>query len=146
MASTKPAMLSSLPVVSQVSAYLSPFCTEQYQTMMPSRSCLTASRASFMMNRELVDPLAPSRILSFGTSTWKIFVLENVTIKYTSASYPDGESFPLRGPRGVVLDIEERLVALVDHQPYGIGETVASAAFIPACVNNITLGLNLRGN
>lgn len=69
MASTKPAMLSSLPVVSQVSAYLSPFCTEQYHTMMPSRSCLTASRASFMMNRELVEPLAPSRIRSFGTST-----------------------------------------------------------------------------
>ena len=56
MASTKPAMLSSLPVVSQVSAYLRLFWTEQYQTMMPSRSCLTASLASFKMNLELVEP------------------------------------------------------------------------------------------
>ena len=87
MASTKPAMLSSRPVVSQVSAYLRPFCTEQYHTMMPSRSwvsssldhhhqnhhlpltCRTASLASFMMCLLEVEPFAPSRIRSLGTST-----------------------------------------------------------------------------
>ena len=93
MASTKPAMLSSRPVVSQVSAYLRPFCTEQYHTMMPSRSCVsssldhhpqrhlhnehhylpltcrTASLASFMMCLLEVEPFAPSRIRSLGTST-----------------------------------------------------------------------------
>ena len=93
MASTKPAILSSRPVVSQVSAYLRPFCTEQYHTMMPSRSwvsssldhhpqrqrhiimiispltCRTASLASFMMCLLEVEPFAPSRIRSLGTST-----------------------------------------------------------------------------
>ena len=69
MASTKPAMLSSRPVQSQLAAYLRPFCTEQYQTMIPSRSCFTDSLANFKICLELVDPLAPRRILFFGTST-----------------------------------------------------------------------------
>ena len=143
MASTKPAMLSSLPVVSQVSAYLSPFCTEQYHTMMPSRSCLTASRASFMMNRELVDPLAPSKILSLGTSTCKKKFLK---MNYCAKTHPYGESLPLRGAGGEVLDVEEGLVPLVDHKPDGVGQAVAGAACVPARVNNITLSLNLGGN
>ena len=61
-------------------------------------------------------------------------------------TYPDGESFPLTGASSVVLDVEEGLVPLVDHQTDGVGETVTGAALVPARVNNITLGLNLGGN
>ena len=74
MASTKPAMLSSLPVQSQVAAYFRPFWTEQYQTITPRRSCLTASLASLRISLELELPFSPSRILSLGTSTYKISV------------------------------------------------------------------------
>ena len=69
MASTKPAMLSSRPVQSQVAAYLRPFCTEQYHTITPSRFCFTDSLASFRMSLELELPFSPSRIRSLGTST-----------------------------------------------------------------------------
>ena len=64
-------------------------------------------------------------------------------MKFRLTSYPDGESFPLAGASSVVLHVEEGLVPLVDHQPYRVGQTVAGAAFVPARVNNITLGLNL---
>ena len=64
-------------------------------------------------------------------------------MKFRLTSYPDGESFPLAGASSVVLHVEKGLVPLVDHQPYGVGQTVAGAAFVPARVNNITLGLNL---
>ena len=58
MASTKPAMLSSLPVVSQVSAYLRPFWTEQYHTMMPSRSCnLLTNQRSVFRSRDQSQPI-----------------------------------------------------------------------------------------
>ena len=61
-------------------------------------------------------------------------------------THPYGESFPLRGAGGVVLDVEERLIPLVDHEPDGVGQAIAGAALVPASVNNITLGLNLGGN
>ena len=45
------------------------YLTEQYQTITPSKSCVTASLASFTMLVELAEPLQPINILSLGTST-----------------------------------------------------------------------------
>ena len=67
-------------------------------------------------------------------------------LELKTVSYPDWEAFPLTGASSVVLDVEEGLVPLVDHQTDGVSETVAGAALIPARVDNITLGLNLGGN
>ena len=95
MASTNPAMLSSRPVQSQVAAYLSPFCTEQYQTITPRRFCLTDSLANFMMSRELELPFSPSRIRSLGTSTCGITQLERGGRERERITHLDRESLPL---------------------------------------------------
>ena len=76
--------------------------------------------------------------------------MENIDLKSTqmfnfrnNPTHLDGESLPLFGAGSVVLDVEEGLVALVDHQPDGVGQAVAGTARVPTGVDHVTLGLHL---
>ena len=69
MAFLYPSTESATGLASQDTAYWNPFLTEAYQTMIPSRSCFTASLARVTRLEEEAEPLAPSKMVLVGALT-----------------------------------------------------------------------------
>ena len=112
----------------------------------------TASLANLRMWRDEVEPFAPSKMRSLGTSTWGCFipwsVLGSLGIRLLCEfakcfSYRYWESLPLRWSRCIILDVEKRLVSFVHHETNCVSQSITWATWVPAGIDHVDFCLNL---